>query len=242
MSWTWFAGAVFLLLFCFVAYDGWKILRARSLASGIIAKSRPFERNDETRAKTILVLGDSTAVGVGSSPEQSVPGRMSAWLDANVENYAKSGARAVDLAAQLSRAKHSRYDFVLIQIGANDVIHFALLDKANANLASALRQAKTLSDRVVVLTAGNIGSAPVFGFPLNWVISARTRALRERFMATTEREGAIYIDIYARPDPFASEPEKYYAPDGLHLTGEGYRFWFSIVKEYVQKKWPEIAE
>ena len=34
-------------------------------------------------------------------------------------------------------------------------------------------------------------------------------------------------------DPFVQEPRRYYCPDGLHPSGEGYGIWFSTLMAQV---------
>ena len=59
----------------------------------------------------MLVLGDSTAVGIGAMrPEESVAGRVSNFLNADrVENYAVSGAVTNDLNEQMKNAALPKY-------------------------------------------------------------------------------------------------------------------------------------
>ncbi|MEN9561552.1 MAG: hypothetical protein RIQ56_825 [Candidatus Parcubacteria bacterium] len=222
-------------------YNTWKIVRAFSIARPLVQTAVAFNLEDPSLEKTVLVVGDSTAVGVGGKGELSVPGRLSQWLNASIENYGKSGARTRDITEQLSRAKLARYDLLLIQIGANDVIYFSSIGRTQQELLEVLHLAKKKSDKVLLLTAGDIGDAPVFSFPINEIFSARTRALRKHFSETAARLGIVYVDIYAKPSPFGSDPTRYYAPDGLHLSGDGYGYWFSIVQKYVQENWPNIV-
>ncbi len=223
----------------YFAYVAARISAALIAGAALVLESKPFKR--ESGKHTILVLGDSTAVGVGSPSELSMPGRLSVLMDGAVENRAHSGAKTKHVSLQLSNASRGHYDLILIQVGANDVIWFASLAKASAALVEVLHKARALSDKVVLLTAGDIGDAPVFAWPLNNIISRRTRYLRQRFMAIASQEGVVYADIFARQSPFHLDTTRYYSPDGLHLTGDGYGFWFDIVKEYVDKNWPELV-
>ncbi len=231
---------VSLLVVC-AAYVLTRLSIAELTGKSIVQQTQPFTRATGTRS--LLVLGDSTAYGVGaSSPEFSVPGRLSAELNLSVENNSRSGALTREMVEQLSRSTQKRYDMVLLQVGANDVIFQKSLTKAEVSLREALVLAREKSDRVVLLTAGDIGSAEVFFWPLSTLMTYRTELLRTKFMRVSEELGVVYVDIYAYPDAFASDPKKYYAADGLHLSDSGYDFWFGIVLEYVQKKWPEFTE
>ena len=65
--------------------------------------------------------------------------------------------------------------------------------------------------------------------------------MRTQFMAITAADGVAYVDLYSIPDPFSSDPSRYYAPDGLHLTADGYEFWFEQVQKVIQARWPELV-
>ena len=231
-----------LLVGLYIVYAFFHMWFLAQKSGPLVEIAHGFEKHDSSLSRTMLVLGDSTAVGVGSPPELTVAGRLSNYLSLNVENHAKSGAVTKDLPGQIAFAKDEKYDLVLIQIGANDVIFFKSIPAAESELRSTIEILKTRSNRIVFLTAGDIGAAPLFPWPIRWIVSSRTRDLRTRFMSVLQNEDVVYADIYSHPDPFASDPQKYYAPDMLHLSGDGYGFWFSVVKEYVDTAWPELLK
>ncbi len=235
------AALISLLVVGYTGYCVWHIHSLAQLSRPAVAEAHAFEREEPSMPRRILILGDSTAVGVGSPAALSVAGRLSNEFSASVENYGKSGAVTADLDGQINSAKKDRFDLILIQIGANDVINFYSLKNSAKMLDAALIKLHSRADRIAILTAGNIGNAPLFPWPVSWAMTYRTQILRELFMATAEKNDAVYVDIFSQPDIFPSNPSKYYAPDMLHPSGEGYGYWFSIVKKYVEKKWPELA-
>jgi lysophospholipase L1-like esterase len=227
-----------LILVAFVCvyamYGFLKIHRASVVARDLIRDAKPYMRNGLEYTHSLLVLGDSTAVGVGSTPEKSVPRQLAEYLSASVENYAKSGAVISDIAAQRTKARNDSYDTILIQIGANDILRVSSLSKAAAEFDAQLEAVSKISDRVIVLTAGDVGNAPVFVWPLSTIVSYRTQVLREYFIEICKKHSAIYIDIYAEPDIISTDIQKYYAPDRFHLSGEGYAYWFSLVVKQLE--------
>lgn len=223
----------------YLAYEIVPISHAIRVSANLVVRTHGFERAAGERS--ILVLGDSTAVGVGASaPSYSVAGRLSGLLNASVENHAVSGAITPDLAAQITAATRDRYDLVLVQIGANDVIKLRSLAKADAALHSALAELGKRSDRILVLTAGKIGTAPLFPWFIGPLMTHRAALLRDRFMETTKASDAAYVDLYTIQDPFNTDPARYYALDGLHLADDGYAFWYEEVKKSVEARWPEL--
>ncbi|MEK7628668.1 MAG: GDSL-type esterase/lipase family protein [Patescibacteria group bacterium] len=224
-----------IVLLCYLVYEGIRVMRLVAISKTLVRTAQNFERTEGV--VSVLVLGDSTAASVGSEPALSVPGRLSEALDASVENYATSGAKVRDVRGQLTQAKSEHFDFALIQIGANDVIQFSSLDEVGALLDETLALVGKRADKIIVLTAGKIGDAPLFPLFMRPIYNWRSANLRTQFMMAAEKHGGVYVDIFSRSSPFASDPKKYYAPDFLHLTGEGYGFWFTILRHQVEKKW-----
>lgn len=236
-----YVAAAILLVLAYAMYSVFSFWNAAQKSKPLIAATPPFNRADETLAKNILVLGDSLAVGVGAPAVETIAGRLATALDANVENYAKSGALTSDLAAQMARAKKNRYDLILIQAGANDVIQLKSLATAEKNMDALLTEVAKKSDHLVFLTSGNIGDAPLWPFPWRHIYLKRTLDLRGRFMALATKHGALYIDLYSHGNLFASDPKRFYAPDDLHLSADGYAKWFDVIQKETIKRWPELS-
>lgn len=218
--------ALFLVYYAYVTYQ-------RVTTSGfLVADAIPFSAIGQ--GKSMLVLGDSTAVGVGATrPEESLAGLVAqeaniAW----VENYAVSGARVHDLSVQIARAQRDRYDIVLVQIGANDIIRFTPASSSAALLEEVLITLPE-SGKTLLLTAGNVGGAVLFPLPLRPLYERRTLQYHEAFADVAAMFGITYINLYTPPreDPFVREPERYLAKDGLHPSSEGYGVWFKEVKK-----------
>lgn len=202
------------------------------------ARAVPFEQFRPGASRRVLVVGDSTAVGVAvRDAKESVAGRLGEeFPDVQLENKGRSGARTRDVLAVLRDVRDARYDLVLIQVGGNDVLRFTPLPALRADIDAVIFEARRLSDRVVLLTAGNIGLAPLFPRPVGWLYTWRTQRVRALFRETAQRHGARYVDLFhsRRDDVFLTDPPRYYAPDFLHLSGEGYRVWYERVCEHVR--------
>lgn len=221
-----------------VAVEVLQILARVQAGRTAAARTVPFERFRSGASRRVLIVGDSTAVGVAvQDPRESVAGRLGEeFPDAHLENKGRLGARTRDVLTVLRDVRDARYDLVLIQVGGNDVLRFTPLDDLRADIDAALFEAGRLSDRVVLLTAGNIGLAPFFPRPVGWLYTWRTQRVRALFRETAQRHGARYVDLFTsrRDDVFLTDPPRYYAPDFLHLSGEGYRVWYERVREHVR--------
>lgn len=221
------------VLLVFIAYYGITFYFAVQVSKKLVGRAVPFEMLSEDHSVTMLVLGDSTAVGVGASKsEDTVAGRLASYIHATyVENRAVSGAVVADLPAQIQGAKLKNYSYILIHIGANDIIRFHGAKQSGEELARALTQVPQ-TGKLIVLTAGNVGGTTLFPWFLRPFYTMRTLEYHTVFAKVLAATKGIYVNLYIEPkdDPFTLEPEKYLAEDGLHLSSLGYEVWFETVK------------
>ena len=198
-------------------------------------QSQPFTRHLPEADRRLLVIGDSTAVGTGAShPRDSVAGRLAQTLPGvAVVNLARDGARIRDVREQLRRAPDGDFDVVLIQAGGNDILRFTGLARLRETTSSLLAAARSRADKVVMMSTGDVGTAPAFPPPIDWLYSWRTRHVRDLFLDLAAEHDIEYVDLYVPSpgDPFRSDPERFYARDGLHPSSEGYRMWFEKLIE-----------
>lgn len=225
-----------LALLLYVGFSGAQLFIAFKKARTTVSQTRAYEHDAVPK---ILVLGDSTALGVGASPEGSTAFYVSEHFGLGVENRAQSGARLADVHMQLAVAKEDRYEMILIQVGANDIIYFGPLRAFNGELKEIIKNATQKSSRVAFLTSGNIGTAPIWPFPLNVLYSYRTRVARDQALAVIRGHApqVAYVDLYAKNITFVKED---YAPDELHLSALGYKKWADQIIETVEDTWEEL--
>jgi lysophospholipase L1-like esterase len=197
------------------------------VSQSLIQSAQPFTLASGT-APSMLVLGDSTAVGVGASfPSESVAGRIATALHLKtVENYAVSGARITDIPQQIERAQADSYDFILVMVGANDIIRFVKAETAEQSLKDVLKilpQAST----TILTTAGNMGAVALLPPFLKKKYTALTLEYHGFYKKLAENNGSIFVNMYEpiETDPFSLEPSVYLARDSFHPSSEGYRLW-----------------
>jgi len=226
-----FALILVVIVVAYVAYEAVRIHPLLRASARLIESGKPFTRVKGESA--MLILGDSTAVGVGAAArEDTVAGRIAAlhpeWA---VENYAVSGARIKDLKGQFAKAERDRYVLTVIHIGANDIIRFQSAPHAIADLEPALQLITSKSNKVIFLTAGNVGGAKFFPSILNPFYHRRTLQYHAAFEALAERVGVSYVNLYTSPeeDLFLKDSGRYFSADGLHPSSEGYRLWFERI-------------
>jgi lysophospholipase L1-like esterase len=205
----------------------------------LLKTSAPFQRINLDFKIKILFLGDSTAVGTGAEDSRdSVAGRFSRdFPDAHIVNLGKNGKKIKDLAREFNPEDYQGFDLLIIQAGGNDILRFTSLKDLEKDLSILLGKTKQVSNQVLVLHSGNIGLAPFFPRPFGWIWSYRTRQVRSLYMKVAEIHGAIYVDLYTEreDDLFLRDVKKFYAPDFLHASGEGYRIWYEKIREAMSR-------
>lgn len=216
------------------AWQAWQVREGARQGRRLAARARAFECHPPAPGARVL-LGDSTAVGVGAPrPEDSLPGLLAqAHPGVQVVNRSANGARVADLPAQLAEAP-GRFEVVLVLAGGNDVLrltpHAALRDQA----AALLQALQPVADRTVWLGSANIGGSPRLRGPLRWWMAWRTGRTMALLAREAARHGATFIDFFRplREDLFARQAGLYFAADGVHPSAASYRHCFEVLQRH----------
>jgi lysophospholipase L1-like esterase len=223
-------------VFLYLIYLSYPIYNSINISQKLISEAIPYVQHPNKPDTFILVAGDSTAVGVGSTDNrETIAGRLGQQFPkADITNLGISGARLKDLILTLEQQKNKHYDLIVLQIGANDITHFTPYDTIESQLEEVLYLSNQLSPKIILLTSGDVGAARVFRWPLSVILSLRTRHVRDIFMNESSKNASVsYIDLFRDPkdDPFEKDLKRYYAPDSFHLTGAGYGVWYSSIQK-----------
>lgn len=228
--------SISILVFFVLVFGYWIVVffHKASLGKNLVRRAIPFENGTDNYGKTLLVLGDSTGVGVGASiPEESVAGLLSKGTGATyTENHSISGAVVSDVPEQIKESKLEHYDLVLFQIGANDIIRFHSLRKVSKELSALLDSVVGRGTTIVLMSAGNVGAATLFPSPLRPLYTMLILNYHRAFAAIAKEKGARYVNLYSprKEDPFLKNPKLYLAADGLHPSSAGYLLWYERLK------------
>lgn len=222
----------------FAIAQAWKIRSAAYVTGVIQAESHAYEQHPENPRAFVLVVGDSTAYGLGASTStQSIAGRIGAdFPNADIRNIGAIGQKLADLKSALSSLENKHYDLMVIQIGANDVTRLTPYADIRTRLREVLALADNSADQVIVLTAGNIGTSPVFLPPVSTYMTHRTRVTRTIFMdEISKHPKAQYVDLFVErsQEPFLKDIERFYAPDKFHPSGDGYGLWYAKLRKLI---------
>ena len=202
------------------------------LSRRLVARTIPAQSSPECCRSSIVIAGDSTAFGVGAVPAETTAGRIAAaFPHARVVNVAHSGARIGHVVEQLEDLDWEAVDLILIHACANDVLEFRSVKKVEQDLRAAVAYARMFTDNVILMPGQNFSVAPFFLRPISRVITWHALRIHRMVKRVTAELGVTFVDLFRDPseDPFVQEPHRYYCPDGLHPSGEGYAIWFSAL-------------
>jgi lysophospholipase L1-like esterase len=178
----------------------------------------------------LLVLGDSTAAGVGvDSQHDALPGNLARSLSAHYGRgvdwtaIGKNGATAKDLLNDyIDTATAERYDVVFLTIGANDALGLRSRSAFGRDIRTLLARLRAANPEATIL----MSSLPAFfrfvllPNPLRFNLYLHSRNLEAEARAI----------VAATPGAFMSPPpppytEGFFASDLFHPSAIGYRDW-----------------
>ena len=210
--------------------------RARWLS----AQGRAFERRFSPARTCILVLGDSTGVGIGASrPEESIAGLLAAEVpDADIVNVSRSGARVADALAQARdcRQRGLHFDVALLHVGGNDVIRATPHAKLVADSRLLLAELVAVAEQTVWLGPPDVGLAPLFPPPFSWLFRLRTRRAARAFAECAAAQGVTFVDFSSgeHASRFADRRQLHFAVDGLHPSSDTYRYGYAAIRRLLR--------
>ncbi|HEX4058215.1 MAG TPA: SGNH/GDSL hydrolase family protein [Galbitalea sp.] len=179
---------------------------------------------------SILVLGDSTAAGVGAQrQEDALPGNLARRLSTEWERGAtwraigENGATSEDIVRRyLADATRQPYDLVFVSIGANDALKLRSRAAFRRSFRRIIRRLRSVSPHALILVASLPGFAQFSALPnpLRWALQLHSRSLEEvarRFVAS---EPGVLMS-----PPAPKYTPGFFASDRFHPSAQGYRDW-----------------
>lgn len=229
--------AVFLL--GFVLYHTFQVQRKIQLSKQLVKQAKPFSLQSDDTTRTLLVLGDSTAIGVGASmPEDSVPALFAGHIGATLtENRGVSGAKISDVQGQIDGIVRKEYRHILLQVGSNNIVALQSVEEAEKELRTVL-QMLPKHENLTVIVSGNVGAAKLIPWFLRDLYTKKSLEYHALFEKVVPEFGGTYVNLYTPKsiDPFVLKPEVYLAKDEFHPSSQGYRLWFEKIQEVIKKE------
>ncbi len=209
------------------------VRRARRLS----AAGRRFERRLSAQHARVLILGDSTGVGVGAAqPQDSIAGLLAAdYPEADIVNVAVSGTRVAGAIAQVEEcvAAGLRFDLALLFVGGNDVVADTPLPQLAADCDTLLGSLARVAARTVWLAPPDLGLAPLFPRPYAWLMGLRSRAAAQVFAASAARHDVALVDFSAplHAAHFRKQRRNHFAADGFHPNSASYKYGYAAARQ-----------
>ena len=180
----------------------------------------------------LLVLGDSTAAGVGAArPADTVGAIVATGVAAlsarpvELRNVSRSGASSPQLLGQLERGQRlmPHPDVAIILIGSNDVKE--RVDRAASVRALSETVSRLVADGVgvVVGTCPDLGTVRPIPQPLRALVQRWSRDLAAaQTVAVVEAGGRTVSTGDLLGPAFRESPAQMFSADGLHPSSAGY--------------------
>ena len=180
--------------------------------------------------QTLLVLGDSTAAGVGApTQDEALPGNLARALSVRTSRgirwraLGENGATARDLVERyLDEATDTSYDFVFLTIGANDALGIRSRRAFTKDMRTILEKLRAASPAATIL----VSSLPSFTQftllpnPLRWNLYLHSMSLEDAARSVVARMTGVHMS--PPPPPYT---DGFFATDLFHPSASGYRDW-----------------
>ncbi|MEP6797570.1 MAG: SGNH/GDSL hydrolase family protein [Lapillicoccus sp.] len=202
---------------------------------------QPFEHTPEDsgtygegagRPLQLLVLGDSSAAGMGTEHRSQTIGAILAdgisafsGRPAVLTNAAVVGAESSDLDLQIVNALDAvaAPDVAVILIGANDVTHRIDKSVAVRHLEGAVRRLRDAGAEVVVGTCPDLGTIQPVAQPLRALARRWSRDLAAAQTVAVVEAGGRTVSLGDLIGPeFAERPAEMFSQDRFHPSPAGY--------------------
>ena len=182
------------------------------------------------RPQGLLVLGDSTAAGVGAATQdEALPGHLGRQLAARTGRgvqwraVGENGADARELIERyLDDAASRSYDFVFLSVGANDALGIRSRGAFVRDIRDLLGRLRAASPDALIL----VSSLPAFfrfellPQPLKYNLYLHSRSLEDAARAIVARTPGAHMS--PPPPPYT---DGFFASDLFHPSAQGYRDW-----------------
>lgn len=176
----------------------------------------------------LLVLGDSTAAGVGAdTQDDALPGNLARELAQRTGRgvawraVGRNGATTRDIVTDyLDDATGADYDIAFLTVGANDALGLRPRWAFGRDLRTIIARLRAVSPLVLMSSLPAFSRFELLPNPLRWNLYLHSQSLEDEARAIVAgTEGA---HISPPPPPYT---EGFFATDLFHPSASGYRDW-----------------
>jgi lysophospholipase L1-like esterase len=179
---------------------------------------------------SILVLGDSTAAGVGAdTQDDALPGNLARTLSHEWERgvtwraIGENGATTGDIVRRyLGEASRDQYDIVFVSLGANDALTLRSAGAFRRDLRTILRRLRSVSPKALILVSSLPGFSQFSALPnpLRWALHLHSQNLETAARRFVRLEPGVLMS-----PPAPEYTAGFFASDRFHPSPKGYRDW-----------------
>lgn len=186
----------------------------------------------------LLVLGDSTAAGVGAKTQaDALCGNLARNIlnrcgrGTNWRAVGRNGADARDIINDhLNEASESESDLVFLTIGANDALGLRSSRAFRRDVISIVRAMRSVNPNALILVSlmPRFDRFATLPQPVKWNLALHATSLDDA--ARRGIDGMPGVFAIPKPIPYTAE---FWATDHFHPSEEGYRQWIDFAMESV---------
>lgn len=191
---------------------------------------------------TYVILGDSTAAGVGAAPEHGIAAVTAKHLARShrieMTNLGVSGAKLRDVVeGQLPAAETLKPDLVLLSASANDVIRLTSVRSMRKSLVEIVRRLRAANPNVIIVVTGSpdMGAPPRIPRLLRPLATRRTRNTNAMFREVAKVEQLVFAPIAEETGPLLRADPTMFHPDRFHPNERGYATWIAVLDRVIAK-------
>jgi lysophospholipase L1-like esterase len=207
------------------------LIKSRRMTTSI----RPYEHKDPNARWRVLLIGDSTGYGTGTSDSRySLTGRLAAeYPNAHIENWSETGSNL----GYVFKKLHSRpvssppFDLVIIMAGGMNVVHYTLLPKIRVHLLDVIQEARRHGKDVMIVAPHDAGSVPMFHPPLSWFNRLQARDVNRLFCEVCAAEHVRFVSLFDSNEILSKH--NWFSADKTHPTDDGYAVWYEEMRPII---------
>jgi len=156
------------------------------------------------------------------------------FQNARIKNRGISGDQTAGVYARLDEVIASHPSKIFIMIGVNDLAAGVSVDSIMHNYNKIVHKIRSSSPgtRIFIQSILPVHSAYV-RFKNHTSKTDQILFLNKRLQELCNNLNIVYIDLHSRFKTIENQIDEKFTNDGLHLTGEGYLLWKSIIEKHV---------
>ena len=153
------------------------------------------------------------------------------FLNTFIRNRGLSGDKTEGVIDRLTEVTESKPDKIFIMIGVNDLRHNVSIDEIIENYKRILIKIKLDSPQTKVYIQSVLPVNELVGQPKT--TSEDIAKLNAKIEILADQFDIPFLNIFSSLVDDFGQLDKKYTEDGLHINGEGYSVWKTLIEYYV---------